>query len=147
MSNLYHLPAARSEEQKQNMIDLESRGVCIFCPEHIAEDTEPVEIETSHWMVKKNKFPYKSTRVHMLVIPKQHVHTMTELDEAAQIDFYNALKQCEERYSMTSYGLVARSGDMAHNAGSIAHLHIHLVVGDTENPDHEPVRVKISSRY
>lgn len=147
MNKLYHIPAARTPEQRSNMEDLEARSICIFCPEHIREDSSPIEIETDHWMVKKNTFPYKNTSLHLLAIPKDHVKTMTELGKATRLGFFDVLQQCEDQYSLKSYALVIRSGDMEDNGGSIAHLHAHIIVGDTADLSHEPVRVKVSSRY
>lgn len=144
--SLYHIPAARTDEQRANMEDLEARGICIFCPEYITEDVSPITIETDHWMVKNNSFPYKNTKIHLLLIPKAHARTMPELSDAAQLDFFTALKHAETQYELDSYALVTRSGDMKKNAGSIEHIHTHIIVGDTENPDHEPVRVKVSRK-
>ena len=31
---LYHLPAARNDDQRAYMEDLEERGICVFCLEH-----------------------------------------------------------------------------------------------------------------
>lgn len=145
--SLYNLPAARTPEQLEMMKDLEDREVCIFCPEHIQEeDSSPIEIETDHWMVKKNTFPYKDTRVHLLAIPKVHVSTLSALGKLAQVDFFDVISQCETMYDLHSYALVVRSGDMRNNGGSIEHLHAHIIAGDTDDPNHQPVRVKISSR-
>jgi ATP adenylyltransferase len=143
---LYYLNAARTEAQRANMEDLETRGICIFCPEHIIEDKSPIELETEYWMVKRNSFPYRDTKVHMLAIPKEHVTTMTALSKAAQQDFFNILNQCEKQFDLESYAVVVRSGDMRRNGGSIEHLHAHIIVGDTDDPDHQAVRAKISSR-
>lgn len=128
------------------MEDLDARGVCIFCPEHITEDAAPVQFESDHWMVKDNLFPYKNTDIHLLLIPKEHVTTLTALSRAAQIGYFDALKWAEEEYKLDTYALVTRSGDMKGNGGSIEHIHTHLIVGDIDNPDHEVVRVKVSSR-
>jgi ATP adenylyltransferase len=143
---LYHIKAARTDAQKADMEDLERRGICIFCPQNIGEDTNPLEVDTDHWMVKKNSFPYKNTSLHLLAIPKVHVKTMSAIDSRAQQDFFNVIKQCEEKFNLESYALVVRSGDMRRNGGSIEHLHVHIIVGDTENPDHEAVKAKISSK-
>jgi len=44
VSELYDLEAARSPEQRAYMAGLEARGVCIFCPEHVAaEQRLPIE--------------------------------------------------------------------------------------------------------
>lgn len=145
--SLYHIPAARSEAQMEMMKDLETRKICVFCPENITkEDSSPLEIETEHWMVKNNTFPYKDTRVHLLAIPKAHIKTLSALGRLAQQDLFEVIAECEQRFDLKSYGFVVRSGDMRNNGGSIEHLHAHIIAGDTDNPDHQPVKVKISSK-
>lgn len=145
--SLYHLPAARTDNQLAMMKDLEERGVCIFCPEHLeTEDFSPILIKTKHWQVKNNSFPYKGTRVHLLAIPNKHINTLSQLENDARIDLFDILGKCEKDFELSSYAMVARSGDMSRNGGSIEHLHIHIVSGDTDDPDHEPVRFKISSK-
>lgn len=142
----YHYKAARSQAQLKEMERLAKAGICIFCPEHIHQDTQKIEIETKEWMVKKNRYPYERTKLHLILIPKKHIKTLSELPKAAQDEFIPLVAEIEKKYKLTSYGLGIRSGDMRFNGGSIEHLHMHLVVGDTDDPNHEPVRFKMSSR-
>jgi ATP adenylyltransferase len=144
--SLYNFAAARSDEQLKDMQNLDSRGVCIFCPEHIGEDKQELLIDTDSWMVKENSYPYKDTKLHLLLVPKEHVSTISKLSLAAQKEFLPLVSKCERKFKLTSYALAIRSGDMRRNGGSIEHLHVHIVVGNTDNPDHEPVRFKMSSR-
>ncbi len=145
--SLYKIEAGRSDTQKAHMEDLEARGVCVFCPDHIRnEDGESVIFETPAWFVKHNSYPYKSTRLHLLAIPKQHTAELSALAPEAQAEFFTVIEQCIGKFSLASYAVVIRSGDMAHNGGSIEHLHAHIIVGDTSDPNHEPIRVKVSSQ-
>jgi len=143
---LYNFDAARSQPQREEMERLDREGVCLFCPEHIHRAKNPIEIETEHWMVKKNDFPYKNTSLHLVLIPKTHVPTIAELPPEAQSEFMPLVVKCETVYQLGSYALAMRSGDMRYNGGSIEHLHAHIIAGDVESPDHQPVRVKVSSR-
>jgi ATP adenylyltransferase len=144
--SLYNFDAFRTADQLEKMKDLDARGICIFCPQHIGEDQEKVLIDTPNWMVKKNSYPYKDTRLHLLLIPKEHIKTLSELSKAAQEDFIPLISRCEEEFDLKSYAVGIRSGGMKKNGGSIEHLHVHIVVGDTDNPYHEVVRFKMSSR-
>jgi len=143
---LYNFGAARSEAQLADMKDLDGRGICIFCPEHIREDKNKLVLETEYWMVKPNSFPYKNTKLHLLIIPKAHVPTINELPAKAQNLFLSVVAQLEKTYKLDSYAIGMRAGDMRYNGGSIEHLHAHLVVGDTDMAEFEPVRFKMSSR-
>jgi len=141
----YNPKVARSKAQLEKMQDLIKRGVCIFCPEHIHEDSEKIQIETKHWMVKKNSYPYERTKLHILLIPRVHVSTVSKLPKAAKAEFVDLIAKCEKHFKLTSYALGMRAGDMRYNGGSMEHLHAHIVVGDTDDPNHEPVRFKMSS--
>ncbi len=142
----YNLKVARTKAQREHMEELMERGICIFCPEHIHEDHDRIEIETKHWMVKKNSYPYKQTKLHILLIPKVHVSTVSKLPKAARAEFVDLIVKCEKFFKLTSYALGMRAGDMRYNGASMEHLHAHIVVGDTDDPSHDPVRFKMSSR-
>ena len=59
----------------------------------------------------------------------------------AQQDFWAVLGWVRDRYGLHYYGLAARNGDMALTGGTIAHVHVHVIVGD---PEGEIVRFKLS---
>lgn len=147
MTAKYNLATARFDEQKKQMEDLQARGVCAFCMDHFdKEHREPIEYETEHWVVSKNDYPYKGTTLHLLLIPKEHVHTLSALSPAALADFSPTIVAVEKQWKLTHYAVGIRSGDMHHTGGSVEHLHAHIVVGDTAADDHEPVRFKMSSK-
>jgi len=142
----YNLRAARRKEQLQRMIDLDQRNVCAFCPQNIKfETTSPIELESKHWYVKDNDFPYRGTKYHFLVISKKHVKTISELPKSAQVEFLTLISQVERKFKLKSYAVGMRSGNIKFNAGSVEHLHAQIIVGDTSKPDHKPVRFKMSS--
>ncbi|MBX4190474.1 HIT family protein [Candidatus Saccharibacteria bacterium] len=142
----YHHKAARSQDQLEEMRRLDKEGKCILCPEFIHEDIHDLEIETEQWMVKKNRYPYENTKLHILIIPKEHVKSVSELTKEAKESFLDVVSECERKYDLNSYAVALRSGDMRFNGGSIEHLHAHLVVGDVDNKKHQPIRFKMSSR-
>lgn len=144
--SLYNLGAFRSQEHRDEMVRLDKAGICIFCPKHIHQDDEKVEEETNNWMVKKNRYPREGSKLSLLFIPKKHVKTISELDKDVMDQFLPLVSKYEKKYKLDSYAIVIRSGDMRYNGGSMEHLHVHLVVGDTDDPNHEPVRYKLSSR-
>ena len=141
--SLYYLGNARSEEQRAYMRELEADGVCLFCPERMAADPEQEILHrTGHWTVTPNKFPYAGTTLHLMLVPDEHVTDLLDLSGAAQQDFWTALRWVRDRYDLTYYGLGARNGECRHTGGTIAHVHVHVIVGD---PAAGPVRFKVSS--
>lgn len=141
---LYHLPAARSEEQRRYMEDLEARGVCVFCPEHFAEyHREPVEHAGEHWYVTRNDFPYAGTAAHYLIVPHRHVSAFDELPDEAGAELWAIKRWLKDRVGAPATATVERSGDMRLNGGSVAHLHTHFVVLSEEPV--ETVRFRVSA--
>lgn len=147
MNDGYNLSAARYSEQKAHMKSLAERNVCAFCYQNIpAEQKNPIELETKHWVVKKNDYPYEHTSLHLIMIPKQHVSTFSQLTTSAQADFGRAITETENHFNLDSYAIGMRSGDFRYNGGSVEHIHAHIVVGERDQEHFQAVRFKMSSR-
>jgi diadenosine tetraphosphate (Ap4A) HIT family hydrolase len=142
---LYHLPAARTEEQRRYMEDLEARGICVFCPEHFADyHREPVERSGEHWYVTRNDYPYEGTSAHYLIVPHRHVASFDQLPDAAGAELWAMKRWLKEKLGPVATATVERSGEMRFNAGSVAHLHTHFVALDREPA--ATVKFRVSAR-
>ena len=122
---LYHLPAARSDDQRDYMADLEERGICVFCLEHQRAE---IAFEGEHFYVTRNAWPYRGTKEHWLIVPRAHVRAFDELPDAAGAELWAIKRRLKGDAAATA--TVERSGDMRYNGGSVAHLHIHFVILD-----------------
>jgi dihydrofolate reductase/diadenosine tetraphosphate (Ap4A) HIT family hydrolase len=141
-STLYYLPAARVDDQYQQMADLTAAGVCIFCLDHVAEHCrEPVEHVGDYWYVKKNDYPYENTGAHYLIVAKRHVRSFDELPDEAGAELWALKRTLLSGLGPRAVASVERSGDMRYNGGSIAHLHIHFVAMNTIPDDKVTFRV------
>jgi ATP adenylyltransferase len=141
--SLYCLDNSRGDEQSRDMRRLEAGGICVFCPEHLdADPDQEVVHRSAHWTITPNKFPYTGTLLHLLLVPHEHVTDLLDLSAAAQHDLWAALGWVREHHGLTYYGLGARNGDCRYTGGTIAHVHVHVIVGD---PRSGPVRFKVSS--
>lgn len=143
---LYHPDNYRDPQQLAKMLRLEAEGICIFCPDAAEGITGKAVHRSAHWTVAPNDYPYRGTRLHLLLVPNEHVTDLLDLSPAAQADFWSALGWVREHHRLTYYGLGARNGDCACTGGTIYHLHVHVLVGDVTDPDHEPVRMRFSAR-
>ncbi|MGC9669034.1 HIT family protein [Planosporangium sp. 12N6] len=144
---LYQLDNFRHPEQLADMRMLEQYGVCIFCPEHLTGDpAHPVLHETEHWIVTTNKYPYANTRLHLLLVPRAHVEDLLDLEPAARAEYWDVLEWVKAMYELEFYSIGSRNGDGRYTGSSIAHVHVHVVVGDVDDPEHQPVRFKMSGR-
>lgn len=143
-TDLYSLDAARSEEQRRYMEGLEAKGLCIFCPDHVAElQREPIEHSGEYWYVKKNDYPYEGALAHYLIVSQAHVVSFDELPDQAGAELWSIKRDLKARLQAVAYATVERSGNMLYNGGSVAHLHIHLVALD-QNPA-TTVRFRVSA--
>jgi dihydrofolate reductase/diadenosine tetraphosphate (Ap4A) HIT family hydrolase len=142
---LYYFGNHRTAEQLDQMRQLEEAGTCLFCPGQRSEAI-PILQRSPHWTVQPNSFPYRGSRLHLLLVPDEHVIDLVDLSAAAQADLFAVLASLRSEYQLSFYSLVARNGDPRFTGGTIRHLHLHLLQGDVDDPDHEPVRTKLSSR-
>jgi ATP adenylyltransferase len=142
--SLYYPPNYRTREQLAQMHELEAAGVCIFCPEHLPE-YRPLLHRTENWTVVPNKYPYRGTRLHFLLIPDEHVDDLVDLSARSHADFWTAMRWVRDEHGLGYYGLAARNGDCAFTGGTIRHVHLHVLQGDVDDPEHVAVRVKLSS--
>jgi len=141
---LYHLPAARSAEQRRYMVELEESGVCIFCPEHVEQyHREPIEFRGEHWYVTRNDYPYAGTIAHYLIVPHRHVSSFDELPDEAGAELWAIRRMLKAQLDPVAVATVERSGDMRFNGGSVAHLHTHFVALPAE-PE-ATVRFRVSA--
>lgn len=141
---LYHLAAARSDDQRRYMEELEAAGVCVFCPEHFAaHHREPVEHRGEHWYVTRNDYPYAGTVAHYLIVPHRHVASFDELPDAAGAELWAIKRMLKARLEPLAVATIERSGDMRYNGGSVAHLHTHFVALD--GAPAETVRFRVSA--
>jgi diadenosine tetraphosphate (Ap4A) HIT family hydrolase len=144
---LYYLGNARTDAQAARMRKLEEDGICLFCPPCLdQEPADGLDAQTRHWVVRHNDFAYRGTRLHLLLIPRHHVTDLVDLPPEALAQFWDVVRDIRDRHDLTFYGLGGRCGDCAFTGGTIAHVHVHLVVGEVTDPEHQPVRLKLSSR-
>lgn len=137
---LYHLDAARTEEQRARMRRLEADGVCVFCAPHHAAPM----LEREHWYVVENDFPYAGTTAHLLIVPRRHVRSFDELPDAAGAELWAIRRELKARMAPIATATVERSGDMRYNGGSVDHLHVHFVALEEEPAS--TVRFRVSAR-
>jgi len=142
---LYDLDAARSPEQRRYMEELAAAGICIFCPEHVAQyHSEPVEHSGRHWYVTRNAFPYAGTTAHYLIVPHRHVSRFDELPDEAGAELWAMKRWLHEQLAPAATATVERSGDMRLNGSSVSHLHTHFVALDRAPA--ETVKFRVSAR-
>jgi ATP adenylyltransferase len=142
---LYCMDNHRTAEQLAEMQQLESAGLCLFCPDGLQRCVgQQVLWQTGHWSVVPNKFPYRGTALHLLLIPREHANDILDLPPASQHDFWNVLAMVRDKFDLKHYGLGIRNGDCRFTGATVAHIHAHVLVGDPTSADE--IRMRLSSR-
>jgi diadenosine tetraphosphate (Ap4A) HIT family hydrolase len=81
-----------------------------------------------------------------LLVPHKHATDVLDLGDDVRHDFWTALATIRDRYDLRYYGIGIRNGDCRFTGATIEHVHAHVLVGDAERADEEPVRMRFSSR-
>ena len=142
-----NLKNARVEEQLEVMKMIQEKGFCPFCPEHVSKSQlRPVIKQGKYWHIRKNRWPYKNTRVHLIVIYNTHVEKLSEINPEASQELFELAKWVEKEYKIAGGGLCLRFGDFRLNGGTVLHLHTHIIAADITNrddPNYQPVRFRV----
>ncbi len=110
---------------------------CVFCIEMARPDGPQNLIIYRGQLVFLilNRFPYTSG--HLMVVPYQHTHTLTEITKGTQTEMMEianrGIQVLEEVYHPQGYNVGINIGEAA-GAGITEHIHMHIVPrwsGDT----------------
>ena len=142
---LLNFDHVRTPEQRALMEKIRADGVCPFCKEHLKEyHPRPIIRETDFWFLTTNMNPYEGTKYHFLFIYKlSHVRFPHDIAREARIDLFDLVDSVIHEHQIPGASFFMRFGDTRYNGSSVEHLHAHLIVGDVDAPNHEPVRVKL----
>lgn len=135
---------ARYDDQKEIMEEIIRAQHCPFCLENIRNyHKQPILKEGRYWLITQNQWPYKHTKVHLLAIYKEHATNLAELDSKSGNELLDLLKWAELEYKIPGGGWAMRFGDTNYSAGTVNHLHVQFIQPDLEDPQYEPVRIKL----
>ena len=99
---------------------------CLFCK--IIRKEMPTEFvkETKLLVVFKDINPKAS--VHLLIVPKQHLLDIREVDDETWKDIKNVAVELAKEKNLLGFRLVTN----AHEAALVPHMHVHLL-GDVSS--------------
>ncbi|HVS80075.1 MAG TPA: hypothetical protein VHF05_03765 [Candidatus Paceibacterota bacterium] len=135
------LKRIRDEKQLKTMREIEQAGHCPFCGDNLLlYHKEPILKETERWLLTKNQWPYKNSRVHLLAIYKDHKTHIDQIPPEAGYELFDLMRWAVQEYDMRGGAVVWRFGDTKYTGGSVSHLHAQLVTADVDAPGYEPIR-------
>lgn len=136
MKNTVHLAHGRTDEQLEVMRRIQKDGVDPFdwslLPKY---HREPIIKRGEFWVITPNDYPYEGSTLHLLLIYRDAVQRITEVDQAAFLELWESLAWIEKEYRLTHGALVMRFGEPSLTGASVHHLHLHIIVGSREVTD------------
>ncbi len=131
---------ARHEKQLAKMQECLSLGLCPFCPEHFKKYHDaPVLMEGNWWIITKNDYPYEGSTHHYLAIAKnfhtdshktsEHPTDLKDIHPVAWPELFKLFTDLEKKLEVKGGGVFLRFGDMSRTGATIAHIHVHFIVG------------------
>lgn len=117
--------------------DMNSEEGCLFCTCLQMQDgvDNLILMRSRLAFVILNRYPYVNG--HMMIVPKQHVASLDELDQDSQAELMHlstqSIRVLRQVYNAQSFNLGANIGEPA-GAGIAEHVHLHILPrwpGDT----------------
>lgn len=145
-TNYVNLAHARTVGQVKVMRKIEEDGVCPFCYEHILKyHTGEILKESKWWTVIENFAPYDGVKVQLVIIYKHHVEMFSEIKPAAGSELPEIIRWAEKKYGIDGGAFFCRFGNTELTGSSVNHLHIQLIVGNSNRNKNRstPLLVKL----
>lgn len=147
LDRFVNLKNVRIKEQHKVMKTAQEKGICPFCPDHFSEsELRPVIKQGEYWHLRKNRWPYKNTQIHLLAIHNTHVEKLSEISPEAAKELFELAKWAEDEYQIVGGGIGLRFGDIQINGGTVLHLHAHIIaadITDKNDQNYQKVRFKV----
>ena len=100
---------------------------CIFCKIINGDFNTEFVLENEYAVVFKDINPKADT--HLLVVPKEHVETLNELDDEVLLGkLMMTVKEVTKKLNIKSYKTLINTGKDA--GQEVFHLHIHILSGN-----------------
>jgi ATP adenylyltransferase len=123
------LARARKYEQYCRAVDNAVKGICPFCTLDTTYNQVVIK-DQDGWRVWLCQPPEKNTLIHLIIAPLRHVTDLIELTTGEWVRLQYIFMTVKEKYEISSCGILIRNGDATLSAGTVQHLHIHVMVPD-----------------
>ncbi len=134
---------ARFKEQADEMKHLSDLNLCMFCPEGLMVVKKKIVHTGTFWFISPNEYPYEGTTVHVMIIPRRHVVSITDLQGDELSELIEMTRWVNEKYAIEGATLFCRYGDTQYTGGTIQHLHIHIAQGKKKTSTSKKVSATI----
>jgi len=128
-----HMKHGRSEAQKEVMRKIQEDGADPFDWNLLSTyHQEPVLKQGTYWLITPNDYPYEGTELHLLLIHRDRVRRLSDIQPEAFLELQEMLGWIESEFGLTHGTFVMRFGDMSLSRASVDHLHAHVIVGGSD---------------
>jgi diadenosine tetraphosphate (Ap4A) HIT family hydrolase len=121
---------ARTEDYRQQLIEIEAAGVCPFCRGNFRWHPHPILKEVpgpSGWFITRVRDNYPNARLHFLVVCNRHVEHVLELTPEDWANLGQLITWACQAFDLEGGGLALRFGPTKKTGASVQHLHAHLI--------------------
>lgn len=136
--------AGEREAYIKQLQDWERAGECPLCPSGLETAGNQVLHILNNWQLITNRFPYKNTDQHLLILPREHISTF---DDVTGEDF-KTIKQLTawaiDHFSIKGGGLTMRFGDLNYSGATVMHVHCHVIVPSLSPETNLPYGINFS---
>ena len=102
--------------------------VCPFC--ELDPVYNKVVVQDEFFSAWQSSAPENNTKRHFIIAPRRHVRSVMELTRDEKLSLFQIMQKLQDTYGYKSCGVLIRDGDARLSAGTIEHLHIHVMVPD-----------------
>ncbi|MFH1611860.1 MAG: dihydrofolate reductase [bacterium] len=147
-SSFVNLNNTRHEDQKKIMEKIQQEEFCPFCPEHCEKSQlTPIIKQGKYWHIRSNKWPYKNTKLHLLLLHNKHAEKLADITHEAAQELFELLQWIEKEHQLQGGAIGLRFGDIRINGATVNHLHAHIICADITNrkhPNYKTVRFRMN---
>ena len=142
--NLNNTRRPGDDTYKKVIAKIQGDKVCPFCKDQLKNyHKNPILKEGASWVVTTNMYPYKNSKYHFLLILQNHKIDTKNLTTEEWQELHQHIDWLVESNNIPGGTLIMRCGDTTHTGATVTHLHAHFVSPDLENPNREPVIIRV----
>jgi len=121
---------ARSRKYAQYCKAVENAlaGICPFCT--LDRKYNVVIAGNEFWHAWPCRPPEDHTKFHFIMAPRDHLTSTSQLSGKQWSTLFDIMNKLKVAHDITSCGILIRDGNATLSAGTIEHLHVHMMVPD-----------------
>lgn len=121
----FYPPNARTQEQLDIMVRMETEGKDSMAPENIEQE---ILFQTDYWHVSRNRFPYEGAEQQFLIVAVPPVYDIEKMSPEMWADLQKIWYRLMQEYNMIGGAFCMRFGDPSRSGASLTRLHAHLIM-------------------